>query len=323
MVGRYPPFRETNRTGSRQGCRLSPLRLRRGPGFTLIELLVVVGVITILLAVMIPSLQKAREAGRRAVCMGHLRQLQIAWYTYAQDHDGFIVCGSPIYCGEPHGRPWLIDGNSLSAHSQTQTDAMMRTGALASYVGDVGVYRCPSRYEVPWVRDRPEIPPFWRWISTYGIVCSMNCMAPSDRESHELQFTEYHGPSKIRAYITTLSQLHPPGAAQRMVFLDVGCPAPPFDFSADWQVTGLGPLRERVWTYPGHGPPIHHSKGTCVSFADGSVRYWKWKDPRTITYSQAWLDYYQGDRTGPFPEHPADPLNRDYIEFYRAIWGRP
>ena len=43
------------------------------------------------------------------------------------------------------------------------------------------------------------------------------------------------------------------------------------------------PTTKQGWaTFGGTGPPIHHSNGTCTSFADGSVRYWKWKDPRTI-----------------------------------------
>lgn len=319
MIGRYPPFRETRRTGSRQDLRVFLSR----PGFTLIELLVVIAVIAILLAVTIPALRKARESARRVVCMSHLRQLQIAWFTYAENHDGFIVCGNPIHSEEPHGKPWLIDGTFITAQNLAQMDAMMQTGALADYLSDVSIYRCPSRYEMPWIPGKPETPPYWRWLSTYGIVGSMNCMGPSDRASWDSEFTEYHGPSDVQACITKLSQLHPPGPAYRMVFLDMGCPMPPCSLSADWFATGLGPMRERVWTFPGHGPPIQHSQGTCMSFADGSVRHWRWKDPRTIAYSQAWLDYFKGGREGPFPEHPPDPVNRDYIEFCRAIWGRP
>jgi prepilin-type N-terminal cleavage/methylation domain-containing protein len=60
-------------------------------GFTLIQLLVVIAVIAILLAIFLPVLGKAREYGRRVVCLGNLRQLQIAWTMYAGDHDSYIV----------------------------------------------------------------------------------------------------------------------------------------------------------------------------------------------------------------------------------------
>ncbi len=45
---------------------------RRPTGFTLIELLVVIAVVAVLLAILLPSLNRAREAGRRAACMAHM-----------------------------------------------------------------------------------------------------------------------------------------------------------------------------------------------------------------------------------------------------------
>ena len=97
----------------------------------------------------------AREAARRAVCLSNLRQMQIAWQTYADEHEGCIVNGQP--CSSPKGseiakncgKEWLIGGWSGGLpNPQTAPDGegLMRTGALASYVGDVGVYLCPSRY---------------------------------------------------------------------------------------------------------------------------------------------------------------------------------
>ena len=53
---------------------------RRGflTGFTLIELLVVISIIAMLMSITLPSLNSAREAGKRIVCMNNLRQLTIA-----------------------------------------------------------------------------------------------------------------------------------------------------------------------------------------------------------------------------------------------------
>ena len=68
--------------------------------FTLIELLVVIAIIALLLAIIMPSLKKARAKAGELACRAHLRSLALAAAAYAQDNDGqFVDCHAPSGSG--------------------------------------------------------------------------------------------------------------------------------------------------------------------------------------------------------------------------------
>lgn len=62
-------------------------------GFTLIELLVVVASMTLLIALLLPALHKARQVADRVACQAKLRQITVAWHAYLSDHDGKFYQG--------------------------------------------------------------------------------------------------------------------------------------------------------------------------------------------------------------------------------------
>ena len=76
-------------------------------GFTLIELLVVISIIALLIGILLPALQKARESARSMKCKSNVRQLALANQTYATQHDGKYP---PAPTGSSNGgtdRHWL------------------------------------------------------------------------------------------------------------------------------------------------------------------------------------------------------------------------
>ena len=102
---------------------------RRRRGFTLVELLIVITIITILVAILLPTLNIAREQARITQCLGNLHSLAGAFIQYATDNGGATIDG------DPEGGAWANGGNGNSQYS---------TGTLFRYLADPSVYNCPD-----------------------------------------------------------------------------------------------------------------------------------------------------------------------------------
>ncbi len=109
-------------------------------GFTLIELLVVIAIIAILMAILMPSLQRAREQGKRMVCMNNTKTLALAWIMYCEEHAGNMPQGNATATNG-----WITNpfgSRPLAETPENQLEALRR-GQLFKYVQNLKVYRCP------------------------------------------------------------------------------------------------------------------------------------------------------------------------------------
>jgi len=230
----------------------------KGKGFTLIELLVVIAIIAVLMSILMPVLNRAREQGKRSVCLGNLKTLTLAWIMYADENDDKLVNGdteeyTSMY--QPGRNPrnshynekaWVLNDWRGNPTPQQKKQAIL-DGALYPYVKNIKVYKCPTGRKT---RDEYRL---------YAIVDAMNCK----------------GWSGGRIMLKKRSEIvNPPF---RFVFLDDGG-------TAGATLGGWTCYADRdEWWDP---PPIRHGDGTTFSYADGHVEHHKWKDSRTIKFGR-------------------------------------
>jgi prepilin-type N-terminal cleavage/methylation domain-containing protein/prepilin-type processing-associated H-X9-DG protein len=93
---------ESSQTGSLWLC---PLNSQARRGFTLIELLVVIAIIALLMGILLPSLNRAREQARKIACLSNGRQMGIALQTYLIDSE-YRLPPSSCRCKDPNDH-WL------------------------------------------------------------------------------------------------------------------------------------------------------------------------------------------------------------------------
>jgi prepilin-type N-terminal cleavage/methylation domain-containing protein/prepilin-type processing-associated H-X9-DG protein len=264
---------------------------RSEAGFTLVELLVVIAIIALLMAVLLPALNKAREHGKRAVCLSNLKQLTLAWLNYAAANNDRLVNGAAF---SPGAAP---PAGACPAPPAGLSDLVK--AKLTSATGDGSAFHPFHHDELPWVgpafafngmswfSDRVQSEclqkiaiqtgSLWKYAQN---VKTYRC--PTGEKGHLLSYMlmdsmngkyKWNGASGSDSPATVMSKNvnEIKGTSMRMVFIDEGVPSP--DSYAVYTAS-------QQWFDP---PMARHGGGTDVSYADGHAGRIMWKASETLT----------------------------------------
>jgi prepilin-type N-terminal cleavage/methylation domain-containing protein/prepilin-type processing-associated H-X9-DG protein len=273
---------------------------RNGFGFTLVELLVVISIIALLMAVLLPALSRAREQGKRSVCLNYQRQLTSAWMMYADDNADKIINGDaeeygdwetstnayacppatgyPDHCRE---KPWILKDWSRTGEPEltlAQKKDQIMKGLFVRYIKDIKVLKCP--------RGNAKEARSYSFVDSMNVVV-LNVGAGAILIKNRLQIRK---------------------STERFVFIENG------DFlggpGGAWGGFTAYVNTDAWWDLPS----VWHGDGTTFSFADGHAEYHKWLDATTFADVKAII-------TNPSYQLQSHPGSKDIRWTQMGVWG--
>jgi prepilin-type N-terminal cleavage/methylation domain-containing protein/prepilin-type processing-associated H-X9-DG protein len=244
--------------------------------FTLVELLVVISIIAMLLAVLMPALNKAREGGRKVVCANHEKSIGLANQIYANCWNGSYLPMLDTSVPKPSGAKgsftyycWIanksfrnymnLDDRKTSKYQKTATTSY-DTGTIMPEE-----FYCPSDE----VAKKQK-------VSSKGVLVSFGYNATEwQRDLETFNWTNPTAKSNLKFAGYKVNDIKSPGS--KLAFVD----------SVDWYVFWNGADYASYWDKYGQMNPddyqskasvsgivtYRHSEGTNILFYDAHVRY--------------------------------------------------
>lgn len=291
----------------------------RTRGFTLVELLVVIAIVALLMSLLLPAMQRARDAANRAMCQSNFRQLATASLAYTSDSgDALPWLNSGSYASLGIGGPSVSPG-----WTQSQNLAAIKADPLASFTADYlnagwSYNATADRFTLPPVLVCPGIPRNDKMIHSWmpGHADGKYRLGERSWGGPILGFSSFigldHVTYSVGTYITggngnvqTKYRLDRNGnVIGRIRLNDIRYPADDIFIldSLFQRGTATTYASTSSWTNP-HGARARPDGLNQVTF-DGAVR---WYDFRSLNYS--YQTAYPWDRQVLTPFY-ASPMNR-------------
>ena len=275
-------------------------------GFTLIELLVVIAIIAVLVSILLPAVQQAREAARASTCKNNMKQIGIAMHSYHETHGRFPMgqnqTSSQGYSALSMMLPFL---DQASLYNRIDWTANITAAANdVPRLTELAVFRCPSDFRNPQAATGGAINYHGNkgttayWLDpaqTNGVVIPYNCVSIrdiTDGTTNTAAFAERvltdgnNGISSPEAdvYTTAGAPTTPDQAVQLCYSIDTNDLTKQFPMfmGAPWlhgqhcYLHNDTPNRRACGFLPDRAtmpPSSRHTGGVHTLLADGSVRF--------------------------------------------------
>lgn len=241
--------------------------MKNKKGFTLIELLVVIAIISLLLAIIVPSLKMAKRKAAKAVCMTNVKNLTLAWYSYQGENDGKFMTASPGTSG------WM-------QHPEREDGVPCQPTSVTPIVTDDDEKRGIAKGK----------------MYQYGVDNFDTYHCPGDTRKSKFDgstiFRSYAMPAALGSGLTRFPQITSP--AMRYVFVEEG-EGRNFNFGAWEFYTPWDPLNKYQRWYWRDPISLNHGNSGVLGFCDGHAETHIWQDPDTKARLDSYYTYPVSD----------------------------